>query len=277
MTYVEHYPGNQLNAFIEKIWYCAAPGLDSSVLTIPLTRHELVFNFSENYWLKDPGDKGYIMKDPRTWVSGLQSKAIFSSASGHHEMLGILFRPNGLKAFTKYYSSDFSGQFIDASLVWGRPVEIIAEQMQDAGSVQEKITLAEKFLITNNNDHDQPAYMARSLEQLSAGIGPRGNIKDMCRQLSVSNKSLIQSFKKYIGVNPAGYAHLQAVNQALNLLSKGPKQSLTKMAHTLNFYDQSHFIRLFRSITSMTPSEYSACVIDNRVDKNSPNFISLQG
>jgi AraC-like DNA-binding protein len=108
-------------------------------------------------------------------------------------------------------------------------------------------------------------------------LGAKGSIASICNQAGISNKSLIKAFKKHIGMAPLKFAHLQAVNQAIGLLSKEPKQSFTKLAYGLNFYDQAHFTHVFKSITSLTPSEYAAYVVNKQTHLSSPNFISIAG
>lgn len=277
MNYIEHYPKNQLSHFIEKIWYCSVADFTANYLTIPLVNHELVFNFSENYKIRKTEDNELTIENPVAWINGLQSKAYFSYSSGRHEMLGVLFKANGLKAFLKYHSIVFSENFIDAKLVFGKPIQTLINQIQDTSLVFNKIALTENFLLANLIEFNYPAYLSYSMNQLSETLGSKGSIINICNQLSISNKSLIEAFKKHIGINPVKYSHLQAINKALLLLSKDPKQSLTKVAHNLNFYDQSHFTGLFKSITSLTPSQYSSHIINKQVDIGSPNFIAIEG
>lgn len=277
MTYVEHYPANQLSHFIDKIWYCKADNLTATSLTIPLPNHELVFNFSESFKIKKAGDSSFAMENPLAWINGLQSKPYFSYSKGKHEMLGVLFKVNGLKAFLKYHSSDFSDNFINANIVFGQSLQTLIQQIQNAGLIADKITLIETFLLKNITLYNSPPYLTHSLSRISETLIAKGEIADICNGQSISNKALIGAFKKFVGVSPVKYSHLLSINKSLHLLSKEPKQSFTKLAYSLNFYDQSHFINLFKSVTSLTPSQYSNLVTNNQIDKTSPNFILIQG
>jgi len=114
-----------------------------------------------------------------------------------------------------------------------------------------------------------------SLSLFELATDKRISVKDTCRQISISNKSLIKSYQKHIGITPIKYLQLQSINKALLHLSKDPKQSLTKLAYDLNFYDQAHFINSFKTITGITPTQYSNYVLNNKIDEGSPNFISF--
>lgn len=277
MTYVEHSPGSQLSQYIDKIWYCRADNFTAITLVIPLPNHELVFNFSESYTIKTPGDTGFTLANPTAWINGIQSKAYSSCSTGKHEMLGVLFKANGLKAFLKHHSSDFSDNFIDANLVFGNQIQMVMQQLQKAASVTDKIRIAECFLSANLIYPNYPKYLSPCLKQVANSLAAKGSITNICKEISISNKSLIGAFKKYVGISPVKYSHLQSINTSLHLLSQEPRQSLTKLAYSLSFYDQSHFISLFKSVTSLTPSQYSAYVTSSRVDSTSPNFILIEG
>ena len=277
MIYSEHIPSLQLTQFVEKIWYCKAHSFASSSITIPFLHHELVFNFSDSYCIHKIGTPNDTLKNPRTWINGLHTKAYHTFCSGKHEMLGILFKPDGLKSFLPFHLQEFTEKTIDASLVFGNVINDVREQIQNARTVLEKIILLENFLLRNFSPSKQPPYLSYALEHLSNPGDSRVRITTLCKQLAISNKSLIHCFKKHIGVSPVTYIQLQLTNKALMRLSKNSAQSLTRLAYSLNFYDQSHFNHLFKSITTLTPSQYTAFVQTGQLDDSSPNFIQLKG
>jgi methylphosphotriester-DNA--protein-cysteine methyltransferase len=277
MTYFEQKPTKQLSKYIDKFWYCQADNLTNSTLTIPLLHHELVFNFSDNYCISRKEGLNNILENAKSWISGIQVRPIISTSEGKHEMMGVLFKPNGLKVFTKYHSSDFENNFIDASLIFDKSFKALLEQIQNCKIAKSKISLIENYLIQNLTSDSSPQYLNTSLNLFELATDKRISVKDTCNQVLISNKSLIKSYQKYIGITPIKYLQLQSINKALLHLSKSPKQSLTKLAYDLNFYDQAHFINLFKTTTNITPTQYSDYVLKNRVDESSPNFISLQG
>jgi AraC-like DNA-binding protein len=276
MIYSEHYTSAPLSRFVEKIWYCKADTLINSCLTLPMPYHELVFNFSENYRIGPAGNQASV-ENSVAWISGLHSKPYYSFSSGRHEMLGILFKPDGLSAFQKYQAKEFCDKFTDASLVFGPTVNFFLEQVYGAQTLSEKIALTEKFLLKQLLPYHHPSYLGFTANRLKIAATTKGGIGQLCRQASVTNKSLIEAYKKHIGFRPARYAKLEKVNQALMLLAENPRQSLTSLAYELGFFDQSHFISSFKSFTTLTPRAYTSLILAGQVDPSAPNFISLQG
>ncbi len=275
MTYFEQIPTGQLGRYIDKFWYCQSDNFINSTLTIPLLNHELVFNFSDNYFITPGSEPGNILKNQNAWINGIQTRPIISGSTGKHEMLGVLFKPNGLKAFTKYHASDFENSFVDATLIFGKSFQNLSGQIQMAKIALDKISLIKNYLVKNLNANNTPQYLDASLNLFSLPTDKRISVKDTCTKISISNKSLIKSYQKYIGVSPVKYLQLKSINKAILLLSKDPEQSLTRLAYDLNFYDQAHFINLFKSTTSLTPTQYADYVLKKNIDKSSPNFISF--
>jgi AraC-like DNA-binding protein len=274
MIYFEQIPTGQLIKYIDKLWYCRADDLTNLTLTIPILHHELIFNFSHNYCISTTGLDN-ILKNQKSWVNGIQTRPVITRSSGKHEMMGVLFKPNGLKAFTQFHSSDFENSFIDATLIFDKSFANLLERLQNVKNVSVKISLIESFLSKSLITDNCPQYLDASLDFFSLNTDQRISVKETCNKISVSNKSLIKSYQKHIGVNPIKYLQLLAINKAIQLISKAPKQSLTRLAYDLNFYDQAHFINLFKSTTSLTPGQYSEYVLNRNVDTSSPNFISL--
>ncbi len=113
MKYFEQIPTGELSKYIDKFWYCHADNLTNTTLTIPLLHHELVINFSGTCCLSRSANPGNILKNPLSWISGIQTRPVIISSSGEHEMIGVLFKPTGLKAFTKFHSIEFEISFIE--------------------------------------------------------------------------------------------------------------------------------------------------------------------
>lgn len=274
MTYIEQIATGELSKYIDKFWYCQSDSFTNRTLTIPLLHHELVFNFSDYYRISRNAGLETILENSKSWISGIQTSPVVSECVGKHEMIGVLFKPNGLKAFIKYNSSDFENNFIEADLIFDKSFEILLGQLETIQNPLKKIFNIQNYLIKNLNIDSSPLYLNASLNLFKLSTNNRISVKETCIQISVSNKSLIQSYQKHIGTTPIKYLQLQSINKALIHLTNDPLQSFTKLAYDLNYFDQSHFINSFKTITGITPTKFAEYVLNRKVDNGSPNFIS---
>jgi AraC-like DNA-binding protein len=63
-------------------------------------------------------------------------------------------------------------------------------------------------------------------------------------------------FTEQIGLSPVKYRRIAQFDKAFQQLNRDHFESLTDIALTNNYADQSHFTRSFKEFTNMTPSEY---------------------
>ena len=69
--------------------------------------------------------------------------------------------------------------------------------------------------------------------------------------------TLIRAFKEAFSVPPHTYQTLLRINQAKKLLRQNSQ--ITDVAYATGFYDQSHFHKVFKSHTGVTPEQYKCC------------------
>lgn len=87
--------------------------------------------------------------------------------------------------------------------------------------------------------------------------------KDICKSLYTSKSVLFDKIKKETGLTLLQYINNFKINEAKNLL-KNTNKSLNTISEYLGFSSTSHFSRIFKKYTSLTPNEY-------RIKKNN-NF-----
>jgi len=67
----------------------------------------------------------------------------------------------------------------------------------------------------------------------------------------------------YIGITPVLFARICRFQTALTLLRQGRFHSLTDIAYTLDYYDQTHFIHDFKLFSGASPRIYLRKTIEH--------------
>ena len=104
---------------------------------------------------------------------------------------------------------------------------------------------------------DLPKYYQKKLDALIHVLNFESDfmsLEDLSCDLGISRYAIIRLFKNNLGLTPHAYQLNQKVNQARALLSKG--EQIITVAHDLGFTDQSHFHRVFKAHTGVTPKQY---------------------
>lgn len=97
-----------------------------------------------------------------------------------------------------------------------------------------------------------PQRLAPVLATLQAQ--PSASLRQMAQAAGLSPYQLIRAFRTATGMTPHAYQLNAHVNRARNGLQAGT--ALAQLAHELGFADQSHFQRVFKAHTGITPGRY---------------------
>ena len=75
-------------------------------------------------------------------------------------------------------------------------------------------------------------------------------------ELNISERSLQRLFENNVGISPKMYKRISQFDRAFKQLTDGKFNSLTELAYSNGFADQSHYIRVFKEFTGIPPKEY---------------------
>lgn len=98
-----------------------------------------------------------------------------------------------------------------------------------------------------------PAVQA-ILEQWSHGLLQKTALQELACQAGLSRYQLIRAFQRHTGLTPQRWRQNHRINLARAALLQG--EALADIAYHLGFADQSHFQRVFKHYTGVTPGHY---------------------
>jgi AraC-like DNA-binding protein len=81
------------------------------------------------------------------------------------------------------------------------------------------------------------------------------NIDNVASRYGMTSRYLQKVFLQYTGLTPKLYTQIHRFQNSLILMGNGDL-SLTSIAYACGYFDQSHFIREFRSFTGISPSGF---------------------
>jgi len=93
-------------------------------------------------------------------------------------------------------------------------------------------------------------------------------VNDLLGHLSLSERQFEKRFRQTVGVPPQFYIRIKRFNQAIRLIKMRQFERLTDLAQSLNYYDQSHFIRDVKAFSGITPKLLSEKVADFEPQQN---------
>jgi len=104
-------------------------------------------------------------------------------------------------------------------------------------------------ILNGNSSH--PINIA--VKYINENIEEMINIKELAKDLHMSESNFSHLFKKVIGIKPVEYIKNKKLELALEYLRN---ESVTDVAFNLGYANISYFIRLFKDKYNMTPKQY---------------------
>lgn len=104
---------------------------------------------------------------------------------------------------------------------------------------------------------DEKSYLQQHLKHLVDIIFQYEDflsLEQLSYQSGISRYAIIRLFKRNFGLTPHAFQLNLRINQARERLKKG--NAVVDIAYDLGFSDQSHFHRVFKSLTGVTPKQY---------------------
>jgi len=100
---------------------------------------------------------------------------------------------------------------------------------------------------------DKDLRMAMQIINRHAGAGM--DVRDILANVPVTRRALEKKFRRHLGRTPAAHIRHVRVNRARRLLLQTSRE-LSDIAVDCGFCSQSHFTRVFREHTGLTPAAY---------------------
>jgi len=271
MIFKKHIPDPSLQSYVESIIYIAGNNKGTG---FPKTAMSLVFNLGDPFKMyADKDFTRYFDRRTKHWIAGLQTEPIHVESHGESLMVVVQFKTLGAFTFLGQPLHSFTGEFITLDCVFKSEADDVWEQMQEAPSPEEKIRIAENFLLAKLLKKSAPdTRLLASVESILRHNGAM-SITQICREYGVSRKHLNFLFKEYSGVSPKMLSSLYRLHHVLKTITHRKPETLTDFALELDYFDQAHFNNDFKRFTGLKPTEYIRCVNSYPVLKIIPHFI----
>lgn len=257
MKYQEIRPANVLKQYV-KCYYIYES--DSHVAfndtVFPSGCVEIIFNLGTGHWQTAVGED-YITTPPiELW--GQIIKPLPVRSIGKNTMLGIRLFPHAAAYFLHEEVSQFNNQVADFSSLPGKAGKELYAKLQETADWHTRIGLIEGFLMQQLSLSEGKLRKAAIVSDVMQEIRQDDffdNIEHVASRYGITSRYLQKLFVQYTGLTPKLYSKINRFQNSLRLVTR-QEASLTAIAYDCGYFDQSHFIREFKSFTGFTPSGY---------------------
>lgn len=190
---------------------------------------------------------------PTLYVYGhMQQPSVMNYRKGVFKTIQIVLKPHALHSLFGLNASLLTNSVFNLTEIAENDLNA---RLIDAPDDLERIRLLLDVLLhmrENVRTRDQLVYNA--LHLIGEGV-TRISVNDLLEHLHISERQFERRFKQVVGVSPKFYIRVRRFNVALYMIREQQFESLTKIAHALNYYDQSHFVRDIKAFSGTVPTK----------------------
>lgn len=173
-------------------------------------------------------------------------------------LIAYFLHPHSLKALFGMSASELTNGLTDLNLLKLAKEINIQEQLLNETSLTSRLKLIDEFILNLsqvNKTDNRKIFFATSALKKNMGFH---SLTELQKKLNTTERSLQRLFENNVGVSPRMYSRVCQFHSAFQQLQQNQFLKLTDIAYENEFSDQSHFIRVFKEFTNLTPKEYLA-------------------
>jgi AraC-like DNA-binding protein len=257
MKYEEFIPGEALKQYV-KCYYIYESDTDIVFQDKAFATGclEIMFNLGTGRWQILEGSDFKTIPFVELWGQIIQPLTFQSL--GKNTMLGVRFYPHTASIFLNTDISLFNNQVTDFADVLGNPLKALHSRLLDATLLKQRIELIEEFLLKRLFLFEKKLDRITLIRSVMNELRQEDffdNINNVASRYGITSRYLQRLFSQHTGLTPKLYSKINRFQNSLQLVAKR-NASLTAIAYECGYFDQSHFIREFKSFTGILPSAY---------------------
>ena len=195
-----------------------------------------------------------VIGDDDARVVGVVTGKFERRLDGRGRVFGIKMRPGAFRPILgRAVSTITDGQLLLGDLLPGLE-DAVRRITDDHG----RIASAEAILRGQLPARDEAIEEVNQIIDLVLANHQITKVDDLVRVSGVRKRSLQRLFYEYVGVSPKWVISRYRLHEALERAASGGSIDWTSVAHELGYFDQAHFIRDFKRLVGMTPTQYAS-------------------
>lgn len=251
---LETYPPSDfLKPFVDKFMIIRSEhGMENHI--VPDTSVVMAFRLSGRISLQE--DDGGETELPRSVVTGLRNSSRRINYANHSAVLLVVFHEGGAGAFMRKPVHELFGLHLPAEYLLSRShLSKTEDQLAETVNTRQRISLVENLLFSQLKEPQADRLVTHSIQKIKSVNGIL-KIQDLIEDLPVSRDPFEKRFRRFTGTSPKQFSGIVRLRHIIENHSRD--RTLTETAHSAGYFDQSHFIKDFKSFTGQTPKTFFA-------------------
>lgn len=255
MKYKIYQPSPILSAFVDYYYYSKGTFNGEERTILPDGRVDLVFILSAGVKAKNSGNTELVANGGMLQA---RKKEVFSVIyDGRLELLGIRFSPKGCLALLGLPMAELPEQPVSLADIFNTEAKELEESLFGIHDPEKKISFIERWLVRQYKKND--LYHQWEWDWIDKLMRTSGTVslQSLLQKSDANYKRIQRFFRDHLGISPKYFARIlrmEAIHQDLRMHEKEIDWMYIVVKY--GFYDQSHLVREFESMTGYSPNQF---------------------
>ncbi|MDN6967758.1 helix-turn-helix domain-containing protein [Oenococcus sp. UCMA 17063] len=198
-------------------------------------------------------------------------KSLFPDYQHHKNQVIVPADQNYLKELLISFICSMADHSIDSGLSLNESAKIRMELINKVYQQQivsfyseiKKITWVYFDALKNHNREDGSGVAFICRNYIDGNLEKKLTLREIADRGNISKQALNPIFKNRYGVTVKQYVNNKKIELAKKMLADN-KKSLQEISNYLSFVDKSYFVKIFHSVTGVTPKKYRHELFDKK-------------
>jgi len=171
-------------------------------------------------------------------------------------LIAYFFKPFSLITLFGTAAPELTNKPIDLDLLYPQKTVALQERLLNADTVEGMLALLDDFIFDLITRSKNKCPLVKYASDQIANNPSKESLVLVQKDLHITERTFQRMFEKNIGIAPGLYRRICQFNAAFVQLNTRNFQKLSDIAFHNGYADQSHYIRVFKEFTNITPKDY---------------------
>ena len=167
----------------------------------------------------------------------------------------IQFKPAGFYKIFRFPAMDFTNKSRDAVEFLGKEIHDVRRQILET-PLSRKIEFLDNWLIKNLLAQKKTNGRIDEAIQLIERFKGNITLTELEKATYTTKRTLERHFLEQVGLNPKTFSRLIRFQGVIRFMEANMNFKWSQLVELFGYYDQSHFIREFKSLAGSLPHDY---------------------
>ncbi len=171
--------------------------------------------------------------------------------------LSVRFKSGAFRHFTAIKSSELNDNYFSVEDLWHQKGSELTRKLEDLSGIQAKIQEIESFLVNAYNQHhnEKDDKWDLTIDELYYNFDSN-TIRQLSQKANLSLRQFERGFKSQFGITAKEFQKFTRFQDVIKSMLLNRDSDYLDTILDNGYFDQSHFIKEFKSLTKKTPLEY---------------------